>query len=115
MGSFVFDCICVLVIFCFVFSPFLLLHIKDWSWTVFRFVFSLTEGFQEPKLRFKMADVRPERLKRADLRPERPNLRSERPGLRPERLELRPKRANLKPEMLDLRPESNKLRPRWLI
>ena len=68
----------------------------------------LTEGFQEYKLRFKMADVRPEnnnwRLKRADLRPERP-------GLTPERLELKPKRPDLRPEVLDLRLQSQPARP----
>ena len=43
----------------------------------------LTEGIQEPKLRFKKADLRPEnadwKLERADLKLERAGLRLERP------------------------------------
>ena len=43
----------------------------------------LTEGLQEPKLRSKKADIRPEnanwKLERADLRLERAGLRLERP------------------------------------
>ena len=51
----------------------------------------LTEGLQEPKLRSKKADVRPEnanrKLERAELRLERSVLRLERAGLRLERSE----------------------------
>ena len=51
----------------------------------------LTEGLQEPKLRSKKADVRPEnanrKLERAELRLERSDLRLERAGLRLERSE----------------------------
>ena len=53
----------------------------------------LTEGLQEPKMRSKKADVRPEnanrKLERAELRLERSVLRLERAGLRLERSEHR--------------------------
>ena len=54
-------------------------YLKKWM----RCYRGLTEGIQEPKLRSKKADIRPEnanwKLERADLRLERAGLRLERP------------------------------------
>ena len=70
---------------------------------------------QEPKLRSKKADIRPDNanlnLERADLRLEKPNLRPARLVLRPERLDLRSERLDLRPERPDSRAQRPDLRP----